>query len=1474
MIKKTFSSKLIIILLLIIICIFFIMSCNSKDNKKSTYFFNKEEICEKIKNAQSIYEDNIKIIKDTNVIKFGNIDFIVVKKNKNKALLMTKNVIDYKYFNKETDDEYISSRDNELEWEDTYLRKYLNNEFYNKFSKEEKQMIITQNLQNPGRKYNYGYDIYDTYDNVFLLSAFEINKYFNHIEDNILNNDVTIKNAIAYDENGNKAQYFLRTRYDRDYYIVDEEGRLKKNKLEQKNGIRPCIVVKYDDYEYSYNNYTEDDDKIDIIKYIIYVKEDIKSKLKKIKNYDYSGIENPYANLDENEIVETFVYSGKPEDRYDDYFIYYDCNGFAKNSNEKVETLMTLEVTNVYDDVRTIYSDVFGRVDIFIDNINYKWLYKTFLDYDEFRRQNFLNEKLKSNVLKYIENKNLFSPEKYLDIIDTCGTRPANMNDLIEIYDKVTFGRVNNKKLIWTVAKAGQYLTLISDYTFFTNLNDIRKNLDTEEYFSNYFTGTELLKMKKINDYRYNIMPYEEFIYIFPYEEDRKVLGCIDGDYIGNKCYYVGGEGRYKASINACDENGELYPAYDLLELPNRICIVVDNQIVEKIENIDDVELFDFEEAKNNYEKDKNKQNNKSRDEFDNIKFFDEDMEINTKIATYKNELVKIGDELKYVDYVGKEQDIKNIIDVNDINVGEYVFYGNANKIIEDDSVKNVDKKIIWRVVDKNNNKMTLHSVFVIDRKREDNEYKDSELRKWLNNDFLQKSFTIEERNRIIETNTKYETDNGSLIELNDKVATLTDEIANENYKDINTKINILSAKDLLKEYIINYTNIEEEKKYPKDEYFHLSFREAVYNIYPEQEYVYVENSNFNSIYNGHYYSFGGINEETCGVMPIISLKFENEKENVYYINDLNFNKMTHHNFVIGANLYFIENKQLKVVNNLNNEKYVLKDDIKTAVENVDLIYKRNKELYIFNNGKIGQDNVSDYGDFYIYIDNDKLYTIDNYISLYLLFNDDDSFNFYKKAIIDRDALYKGEIKLEGQKYFYKNEKIFDDKNTEYSLIEFNNKQKNITNININKNKKTYTYENEIKPLIFYKKNSILYFYDGYNENEVSIVNNQKDRGYVYKADNENYYISITNTDNTQTLKILYYENKNWNLEDLDDGYFSYSTYDYKDGMYYYSRYENEIDTSFRDYISLYAVNKNTAPKEIYKKQLSDKCYYDIDKEQMFYINDKNELVLINKDNTKNIIGKNVDRFLIVSDGLIYETSIDNINIINYYREGKISKIQEGYIPNYTIYDIEKTNNYLLVRNNNDTNANDPYILYYIDNDNIQIIEDKVNEYNIIDKDTIFYNKGLHLEQYIVYKNNKIDLKADESKKLTAMRHNDILYYIINDKLYKINNIEDENFQPEYIDDRVIFINHIFNDGSVLYNKWSNDEKIKINYMIYDDKINTYMSDLDSDIYSYFISFDNDTIYFMKKNGNAYTIYDFYDKTKIIAENITMWSIK
>ena len=98
------------------------------------------------------------------IVNFGDYSWYVISKTENNVQLLCEDMVCEKVYN----EEYV-----DVTWETCTLRQWLNNDFYNEFSEEEKAYIAKTKLSNPDNA-EYGTDGgNDTEDYIYLLSIDE-----------------------------------------------------------------------------------------------------------------------------------------------------------------------------------------------------------------------------------------------------------------------------------------------------------------------------------------------------------------------------------------------------------------------------------------------------------------------------------------------------------------------------------------------------------------------------------------------------------------------------------------------------------------------------------------------------------------------------------------------------------------------------------------------------------------------------------------------------------------------------------------------------------------------------------------------------------------------------------------------------------------------------------------------------------------------------------------------------------------------------------------------------------------------------------------------------------------------------------------------------------------------------------------------------------------------------------------------------
>jgi hypothetical protein len=124
------------------------------------------------------------------IIPFGNFDWRVLDIKNNAALIITEYIIDRRAYH----DAY-----KDITWADCSLRKYLNNEFYNKFNTTDKLRIIPAVNKNQDNQWYKTKGGEDTEDNVFLLSVEEaVCRYFGN------------SSSLLYNKGKNQRYWFER----------------------------------------------------------------------------------------------------------------------------------------------------------------------------------------------------------------------------------------------------------------------------------------------------------------------------------------------------------------------------------------------------------------------------------------------------------------------------------------------------------------------------------------------------------------------------------------------------------------------------------------------------------------------------------------------------------------------------------------------------------------------------------------------------------------------------------------------------------------------------------------------------------------------------------------------------------------------------------------------------------------------------------------------------------------------------------------------------------------------------------------------------------------------------------------------------------------------------------------------------------------------------------------------------------------
>ena len=196
-------------------------------------------------------------------LKFGKYDWRVLDRQDGKIFIISDIVIEYR--------QYHHSK-TKVTWEQCDLRGYLNSQFYDTFSDEEKAQIIKTTLStNNNPWYKPGQGGNDTEDYVFLLSVEEVVKYFGDSGDLIIRKgwywgggepyNMILKDSrgqMLYDQfntariakniNGKASWWRLRSPGRANIYdaVISPNGimGITGTPVEDDNGIRPAMWVK------------------------------------------------------------------------------------------------------------------------------------------------------------------------------------------------------------------------------------------------------------------------------------------------------------------------------------------------------------------------------------------------------------------------------------------------------------------------------------------------------------------------------------------------------------------------------------------------------------------------------------------------------------------------------------------------------------------------------------------------------------------------------------------------------------------------------------------------------------------------------------------------------------------------------------------------------------------------------------------------------------------------------------------------------------------------------------------------------------------------------------------------------------------------------------------------------------------------------------------------------------------------------
>ena len=226
---------------------------NDENNELEYDYSNiSNELSSQIRNVKVVTEHSNDItIEEVDSVTFGldknsePLEWIVLEKSNNKALLLSKYLLTSHSYN----DEYV-----DITWENCTMRKWLNSEYINTiFSKKEQGSILTTDVINNDNVFGTKGGN-NTKDKLFLLSIDEVNKYFNN--DN---------QRVATYKGGSSDFWWLRSPGPWQYNAANvyDHGNLTEYGYNVDNacGVRPALWVSYNRIGNSIGNNDENGSK-------------------------------------------------------------------------------------------------------------------------------------------------------------------------------------------------------------------------------------------------------------------------------------------------------------------------------------------------------------------------------------------------------------------------------------------------------------------------------------------------------------------------------------------------------------------------------------------------------------------------------------------------------------------------------------------------------------------------------------------------------------------------------------------------------------------------------------------------------------------------------------------------------------------------------------------------------------------------------------------------------------------------------------------------------------------------------------------------------------------------------------------------------------------------------------------------------------------------------------------------------------
>jgi len=194
------------------------------------------------------------------VTKFGGFNWRILSLSSGNALLITEDALEFR----------VPHDTFNVVWEQCNLRKYLNSDFYNSFSRGEQSCILSARIKNTDNAQYGTSGGVDTDDKIFLLSIDEANKFFKNNSDRVANSEKHHWASWWWLRSPGKTSYSAA--------VVDSEGEVnvegnsvyslssifyefgdKKHFVHNFHGLRPALLLNLATFAYGKKRRRSDD---------------------------------------------------------------------------------------------------------------------------------------------------------------------------------------------------------------------------------------------------------------------------------------------------------------------------------------------------------------------------------------------------------------------------------------------------------------------------------------------------------------------------------------------------------------------------------------------------------------------------------------------------------------------------------------------------------------------------------------------------------------------------------------------------------------------------------------------------------------------------------------------------------------------------------------------------------------------------------------------------------------------------------------------------------------------------------------------------------------------------------------------------------------------------------------------------------------------------------------------------------------